>query len=214
MDALAPLIPLIPALAALLIGVSHFGGLLNGKASEGTTFLIASTSIYISALLCLSLLWAGANNLLAGSYQAGTWLNAGNLTIPVNFLSTGVGIVLSTLFALLFVIIFRFSRNYLHSETGFHRFFMLLSLFAASIFMILLSGNIIGTFIGWELAGMCSFFLIAFAWHRDNASTNACLVFVTNRIGDASFILGAALCYLWLGTLDWNSINTADTRYT
>ena len=89
--------------------------------------------------------------------------------------------ILAALFAILLFIIIRFSINYLHREAGFHRFFFLLSLFASAMLLLVLSGNAVGTFIGWEIAGLCSYLLIAYAYDRPVAASNATRVFVTNR---------------------------------
>lgn len=207
MDSLILLVPLLPALAAFSIGLGIFSGLLAGIRSQATTARLACSAVTISTILCLVLLWLDFTGQLNGQVQAGTWLVSGEFVIAVTFNSGGPGLLLSTLFSLLFVVIFRFSRNYLHGETGFHRFFMVLSLFAAAMYLLLLSANAVGTFFGWELAGLCSFLLIAFAWHRDNASRNACSVFIVNRVGDAFFVLGIVLCFFWLDTLNWAEIN-------
>lgn len=208
MDFLVTLIPLFPALAALAIGIGVFAGTLSGAAREPVTARLACWSVYLSTVLCLFLLLSGGDD-PAGRFVAGTWLASGDFVVEISFHSDGPGLLLGALFSLLFVVVFRFSRNYLHSEQGFHRFFLFLTLFAASTYLLLLSATAVGTFFGWELAGLCSFFLIAFAWHRHNASSNACRVFVTNRIGDAFFLLGILLSQHWLGSVDWQAIVAA-----
>ncbi len=208
MDALVFAIPLLPFLAALCIGIGHFSGFLTGVKSQAMTSRLAYSAINLSTLVALILLWAGYSDRLIGQAQAGMWLASDSLEVNLAFNTTGHGMLLSALYSLIFVVIFRFSRNYLHSESGYHRFFMLLCLFAGAMHLLLLSANSVGTFFGWELAGFCSFLLIAFAWHRDNASRNACSVFIVNRVGDAFFILGIVLCFSWLDTIDWEGINT------
>ena len=132
----------------------------------------------------------------------------------MNFITTGFSVTLAALFAILLFIIIRFSVNYLHREAGFHRFFFLLSLFASAMLLLVLSGNAIGTFIGWEIAGLCSYLLIAYAYDRPVAAFNATRVFVTNRIGDAGFILGMGLSYTWAKGLDWSQLNALSTQLT
>ena len=39
-------------------------------------------------------------------------------------------------------------------------------------------------------------------------------MFVTNRIGDAGFILGMGLSYTWAKGLDWSQINALSTQLT
>ena len=214
MDALSVVIPLFPLIAAAVIGVGHLLGVLNGEASEPTTAGIASWAITLSCLLSLTLLGADLLHKNAGSFGIGQWLGSGNLNIQMTFITTGFSVVLAALFAILLFIITRFSVNYLHREPGFHRFFFLLSLFSSAMLLLVLSGNAIGTFIGWEIAGLCSYLLIAYAYDRPVAAFNATRVFVTNRIGDAGFILGMGLSYTWAKGLDWSQLNALSTQLT
>jgi NADH-quinone oxidoreductase subunit M len=80
---------------------------------------------------------------------------------------------------------------------------MILSLFAAAMALLVMGGNAVLTFIGWEIAGLCSYLLISFFPDRPVAADNATRVFVTNRVGDAGFLLGIALAFHWLGSADW-----------
>jgi NADH:ubiquinone oxidoreductase subunit 5 (subunit L)/multisubunit Na+/H+ antiporter MnhA subunit len=63
-------------------------------------------------------------------------------------------------------------------------------LFLAGMLLIVLAGNAVLAFVGWELAGISSWLLIAYAWERPVATANALFVFVVNRVGDAGFLLG------------------------
>ena len=214
MDALAVLIPLLPFISAALIGIGHLSGILNGEASEGTTAVIATWAISMSCLLALVLLGADLLGKNTGLFSAGQWLTSDTLNIRVNFITTGFSVVLAALFSLLLVISIRFSINYMHREAGFHRFFFILSLFASAMLLLVLSGNAVGTFFGWEIAGCCSYLLIAYAYNRPIAAINATRVFVTNRIGDTGFILGTGLSYAWVDSINWNQLNAASAQLT
>ncbi|MFA6162979.1 MAG: proton-conducting transporter membrane subunit, partial [Methylobacter sp.] len=207
MDALVILIPLMPFIAATLIGMGHLFGAISGEASESTTADIANWAISMSCLLALTLLGADLLDKNAGSYSIGQWLDSDTLNVQMNFITTGFSVRLAALFSLLLVIILRFSVNYMHREAGYHRFFFILNLFASAMLLLVLSGNAVGTFIGWEIAGFCSYLLIAYAYDRPVAATNATRVFVTNRIGDAGFILGIGLSYAWIDSINWNDLN-------
>jgi NADH:ubiquinone oxidoreductase subunit 5 (subunit L)/multisubunit Na+/H+ antiporter MnhA subunit len=43
---------------------------------------------------------------------------------------------------------------------------MVLSLFAAAMALLVIGGNAVLTFVGWEVAGLCSYLLIAFFQDR------------------------------------------------
>ena len=212
MDALVVLIPLLPFTAAAIIGIGCLSGRLNGEADESTTAFIANWAISMSCLLALALLVADLLGKNTGSFSAGLWLTSDIINIAVNFITSGFSVVLAALFALLLVIVMRFSVNYLHREQGFHRFFFILSLFAAAMLLLVLSGNMVGTFFGWEIAGLCSYLLIAYAYHRPVAAHNATRVFVTNRIGDAGFILGIGLSIAWIDTVNWRDLHAMSAQ--
>ena len=71
MDALVVFIPLLPLLAAAVIGVGHLSGMLDGEARETTTAGIASWAITLSCLLALALLGADFLGKNAGSFGIG-----------------------------------------------------------------------------------------------------------------------------------------------
>jgi len=62
-------------------------------------------------------------------------------------------------------------------------------------------------FVGWELCGISSWLLIGYAYDRPVATGNALYAFLSNRIGDAGFILGISLAAWWLGTVEWAGIH-------
>ncbi len=214
MDALVVLIPLMPVLAAVVIGIGHLFGAIKGEASETFTALTATWTISMSCLLALALLGADMLHRNNGTFTVGLWLKSDNLDISLNFITTGFNVKLAALFAVLLMVITRFSINYMHREAGFHRFFFILSLFSSAMLLLVLSGNILGTFVGWEIAGLCSYLLIAYAYDRPVAVANATRVFVTNRIGDVGFVLGIGLSYMWAGSVNWSGLNAAATELT
>lgn len=214
MDALVVLIPLMPLVAASAIGIGHLFGAISGEADESTTADIAGWAITMSCLLALTLLGADLLGKNTGSYTIGHWLSSDTLDIQLNFITTGFNVRLAALFSVLLAIVIRFSIDYMHREVGYHRFFFILSLFSSAILLLVLAGNAVGTFIGWEVAGLCSYFLIAYAYDRPVAAANATRVFVTNRIGDAGFILGVGLSYAWIDSVNWSTINAASAQLT
>lgn len=209
MDALVILIPLMPFLAAVTIGIGHLFGIIKGESSETFTALAATWTISMSCLLTLALLGAELLQRNNGAFAVGLWLDSDALKIDFSFITIGFNVKLAALFAVLLTVIVRFSINYMHREAGFHRFFFILSLFSSAMLLLVLSGNAVGTFVGWEIAGLCSYLLIAYAYDRPVAVANATRVFVTNRIGDAGFILGIGLSYAWVDSVNWFDLNAA-----
>lgn len=200
------LIPSLPLLAAAAIALRVLSGRAAGDAAEPLTARLASgaTALALSHLLALDLL--ALNQGVPGQVHAGTWFSSGSFAVPLSFALDALSLPIATLVAAIALVTLRFSVNYLHREAGFHRFFLAMSLFSAGMLLIVLSGNAVLAFAGWELAGVSSFLLIGYAYERPAATGNALRAFVTNRIGDAGFILGIALAAIWLGTVEWHGI--------
>ncbi|MFL5339731.1 MAG: NADH-quinone oxidoreductase subunit L [Gemmataceae bacterium] len=101
-----------------------------------------------------------------------------------------------------------------HGEDGGHysrrgrysRFFMYLSLFCFSMLNLVLADNLFQIFVSWELVGICSYLLIGFYYERQSASNAANKAFITNRIGDAGFIIGLLIVWTYVGTLNFQEI--------
>jgi NADH-quinone oxidoreductase subunit L len=100
-----------------------------------------------------------------------------------------------------------------HSEDGhlvrrarFGRFFMYLSLFCFSMLNLVLGDNLFQVFVSWELVGLCSYLLIGFYFERRSASDAANKAFITNRVGDAGFILGLLIIFGYIGTFQFEEI--------
>ncbi len=198
------LIPALPWLAALWIGAGYLLGLNRGEAGESQTAVAANLAALISCLLALSFglfaLWQG----VPGQLHLGRWFSSGDFYLAIDFRLDWLGLSMSVLVSLIALLTLRFSVNYMHREAGFQRFFLLLSLFAGAMQLIVLAGNSLLLFVGWEIAGVSSFLLIGYAIEQPTATGNGVRTFVTNRIGDAGFILGIALSLFWIHGLDWS----------
>ena len=203
------LIPLLPLLAATWIAVGYLFGWNRGEAGEKETARVAVGAGALSALLAAALGLQAVIQGAPGQITLLRWLESGSYRIDIAFTLDALGLSLTLLVALLAFLTLKFSVNYMHREAGFQRFFLVLSLFMAAMELIVMAGNAALVFIGWELAGVSSYLLIAYAFDRPIATANANRAFVTNRIGDAGFVLGIFLSFQWLGGIDWPHIASA-----
>jgi NADH:ubiquinone oxidoreductase subunit 5 (subunit L)/multisubunit Na+/H+ antiporter MnhA subunit len=207
---LAMLIPLLPLLAALGIVVYVLSGQAAGDNSddrEPPTARLAEGAAWLALAGLLGLDGLALLEGAPGHVAVGTWFASGKFVVPISFVLDALSLPFATLVALIGVICLRFSRTYLHRELAFHRFFIGMSIFLAGMLLIVVSGNAVLTFVGWELAGVSSYLLIGYAYDRPVPTGNALYAFLTNRIGDAGFILGISLAAWWLGTVEWVEIS-------
>ncbi len=97
-------------------------------------------------------------------------------------------------------------HGHFHRRGRFGRFFMYLSLFCFSMLNLLLADNLFQIFVSWELVGICSFLLIGFYFERTSASNASNKAFITNRVGDAGFIIGMLIIWTYFGTFNFEQI--------
>jgi NADH-quinone oxidoreductase subunit L len=97
-------------------------------------------------------------------------------------------------------------HGHLHRRGRFGRFFMYLSLFCFSMLNLILADNLFQVFVSWELVGICSYLLIGHYYERTSASNAANKAFITNRVGDAGFIVGLMIVWTYFGTFEFDQI--------
>ncbi|WP_255210599.1 proton-conducting transporter membrane subunit [Methylogaea oryzae] len=91
----------------------------------------------------------------------------------------------------IFSVIVRYCRYYLHREAGYKRFFLTIFAFVLGLNMVVLSGSLDVLFAGWEIVGIASFLLIAFYRHRVQPIRNALRAYSIYRFCDIGLLLGA-----------------------
>ena len=83
----------------------------------------------------------------------------------------------------------------MHGTPGFPRYFSFVSLFLASMTLLVLADNFILMFAGWEGVGLCSYLLIGYWHHKPSAADAARKAFLVTRLGDVGLVLGIFM--LW-----------------
>ncbi|HVE87292.1 MAG TPA: NADH-quinone oxidoreductase subunit L [Myxococcales bacterium] len=199
------LIIALPLLGAAVCGL--FGRWL-GRANVG---LVACSSVAGSFLLSVLAFWAVNDRATvmisphgvepfpyAMGVDYGVWFSAGAFTthfgLMVDHLSGTMLMVVTGVGFLIHV----YSTEYMAHDPGYARYFAYLNLFVAMMLTLVLADNMVLTFVGWEGVGLCSYLLIGF-WYTDAAKAWAGRkAFITNRIGDFGFIIGASLLSVWV----------------
>lgn len=96
-----------------------------------------------------------------------------------------------------------FANAYLHREPGYHRFFLLYSLFLLGMIVTSLAGTIEMLFAGWELVGLSSALLVAFFHERTAPVQNGLRVWTVYRVADAAFLVAAVALHHLSGEGDF-----------
>ncbi len=196
-------IPLLPFLGFLI------NGLGRKSLSKKVVGFIGSGVIFLS--FCLSIIVfinAGKEGFVSQNINYFPFINLDKIHIPFEFqvdqltslfllIITGVGFLIHV-----------YSTSYMHEETqsGYGRYFSYLNLFVFSMLLLVMGGNYVVMFIGWEGVGLCSYLLIGF-WFKNNDYNNAAKkAFIMNRIGDVGFLLGIFWLLSSFGTVSYHDL--------
>jgi NADH-quinone oxidoreductase subunit L len=129
-----------------------------------------------------------------------SWISVGNMQINWEFLLDPLSALMIMVVTGVGTLIHLYSIGYMHGETGYYRFFSYLNLFCFAMLMLVLGGNALVMFIGWEGVGLCSYLLIGYYTEKKSAGDAAKKAFVVNRVGDFGFLLGLLTLYWTLGS--------------
>ena len=198
------LIPLLP-FAGFLIN-----GIVGGKLPK---WLVTTVGI-VAPLLSFALVVNASRGLLGMAPAASLpyvetpwqWINAGivrvNFSFALDQLSTVMLLVVTGVGFLIHV----YSVGYMHDDAGYARYFSYLNLFLFFMTTLVLAGNVLLMFVGWEGVGLASYLLIGFWFTKDSAANAGKKAFVVNRIGDFGFLIGIFLLLGNFGTLNFAAI--------
>jgi NADH-quinone oxidoreductase subunit L len=212
------LIPLLPALAALVNGLA--GVRFFSRRTSGVLACLAILAAFGLSVFAFVQLLARPVADRVHDVVLATWVPR----IPV-LLDTGVlggfsvtwGLRLDALAAVMLLVvtgigsvIHVYATGYMADEPrgGHARFFAYLNLFCAFMLLLVLGSNVLVMFVGWEGVGLASYLLIGFHYERTSAADAGRKAFLTNRIGDWGFLLGILLIFTTFGTFDFREIAT------
>src|SRR5437870_6734223 len=210
------LIPLLPALGALINGTRAFARPLTPK-NRAITNLVALGSTGLSALLAawtvFKYVGGGTDEAFQHAYY--TWMSAGlgqvgktladfaiDFALRIDPLSCTMLLIVTWIGFLIHV----YATGYMAHDTGYTRFFTYLNLFMFMMLLLILGANYIVMFVGWEGVGLCSYLLIGFYYEKNFAADAGKKAFIVNRIGDFGFILGIFLIFNTFGSADYSHV--------
>ncbi len=174
------LIVLLPALAAV-VGL----GLRRSRPFSG----LVATGTSSAVLLCAVLQLASTNDRVQTISTFGP-LSTGELAVPLELIADRTSAVLALAVAVVGLAVQVFSIWYLRDDHRYPVFAATVSLFLAGMLLVVQSGDLILTLVGWEVMGWCSYLLIGHVSTRESARRAAHKAFLVTRVADIGFYLG------------------------
>jgi NADH-quinone oxidoreductase subunit L len=138
-----------------------------------------------------------------------TWFSVGPESLEVAFYFDRLTAVMALIVTGVGSLIHVYSIGYMKEDKSYARYFAYLNLFLFFMLTLVLGRSLLVLFVGWEGVGLASYLLIGFWFEDPEKAAAGKKAFITNRIGDAGFLLGMFVVYGVLGTLDMDRINAA-----
>ncbi len=199
---------LLPIVVLPLAGF-FINGLLGNRLGNRFVSLVACglpIAAFIIAIRATMELLSGGTPLVQTVF---TWAQFADRSFEIAFYFDRLTAVMVLIVTGVGSLIHIYSTGYMHGDKSYARYFAYLNLFLFFMLMLVLGRSLLVLFVGWEGVGLASYLLIGF-WFEDPAKAAAGKkAFITNRVGDAGFLLGMFLLYRTLGTLQMDQINAA-----
>ena len=177
------LVVLLPALAALAGLGLRWSRPLAGLVATGTAALVLAFSVLELIL---------TDDRVQTISTLGP-LAAGELDVPLELLADRTSAVIALAVAVVGLAVQVFSIWYLRDDLRYPVFAATVSLFLAGMLLVVQSGDLILTLVGWEVMGWCSYLLIGHVSTRESARRAAHKAFLVTRVADIGFILGLVI---------------------
>ncbi|MFP5309793.1 MAG: NADH-quinone oxidoreductase subunit L [Actinomycetes bacterium] len=131
------------------------------------------------------------------------WIPAAGLQVSFDLLVDQLTAVMLLVVTGVGTLVHVYSVGYMWGDERYERFFAYLNLFLFSMLMLVLGSGFLTLFLGWELVGLSSYLLIGFWFEEREYASAAKKAFITNRVGDVSFMVAMFVVFSIFGTLDF-----------
>ena len=178
---------------------------LIGRRLGSRAWAIAVPAIIVTWLIALFVIGRALGGVYGEDglrFALWRWIPAGALQVDINLAVDQLTAVLLFVVTTVGMLVHVYSIGYMAHDPSRWRFFAYLNLFMFSMLLLVLAGNFVLLFAGWELVGLCSYLLIGFWYRRRSAALAAKKAFIVNRVGDVGFALGIFAIWTTVGTLD------------
>ena len=191
-----------------LIPLAPFVGfLVNGLCGRHLPKWLVTTVALLAPLASFCALLIDSNNSIIPCAETfGQWISIGTLHAGFSFALDQLSLVMLLVVTGVGFLIHIYSVGYMHDDPGYARYFSYLNLFLFFMTTLVLAGNVLVMFVGWEGVGLASYLLIGFWFQKPTAAAAGKKAFIVNRIGDFGFLIGIFLLLANFGTLTFSEI--------
>ncbi|MGW2582677.1 NADH-quinone oxidoreductase subunit 5 family protein [Streptomyces virginiae] len=178
---LAVLVPLLPFLGAV-------AGLLLGRNAPGFVRPLAILPTLGAAVLAVlvAVRQGGGETISAATELTPT----GSVPIELSLYLDGFAALVAVLVGVVATCVQLYSTAYLREDPRYPSYAALVSLFTSAMLLVVYSGDLMVLLVGWEVMGICSYFLVGHYWETEAARSASLKAFLVTKLGDVPFLIG------------------------
>lgn len=178
---LAVLVPLLPFLGAA-------AGLLLGRTAPGFVRPLAVLpTLAAAAIAVLVAVRQGGDKPIVASTQL---TPTGSVPIDLALYLDGFAVLVAVLVGVVASCVQIYSTGYLREDPRYPSYAALVSLFTSAMLLVVYSGDLMVLMVGWEIMGICSYFLVGHYWETPEARAASLKAFLVTKLGDVPFLFG------------------------
>ncbi|MFI0898637.1 NADH-quinone oxidoreductase subunit L [Streptomyces sp. NPDC020983] len=181
LTATAALVPLLPFLGAA-------AGLLLGRRAPG--FVRPLAVLPTAAAFVLAAVTAARQGTGAPTDAAHRLTVTGSVPIDLALHLDGFSVLTAVLVGLVATCVQLYSVSYLRHDARYPSYAALVSLFTAAMLLVVYTGDLMVLLVGWEVMGICSYFLVGHYWETEAARAASIKAFLVTKLGDVPFLIG------------------------
>ncbi|MFF5787668.1 NADH-quinone oxidoreductase subunit L [Streptomyces sp. NPDC012693] len=178
---LAVLVPLLPFLGSV-------AGLLLGRTAPGLVRPLAVLPTLAAAVLAVlvAVRQGGGKTIEAATQLTPT----GSVPIDLALYIDGFAALVAVLVGVVATCVQIYSTGYLREDPRYPSYAALVSLFTSAMLLVVYSGDLMVLLVGWEIMGICSYFLVGHYWETPEARSASLKAFLVTKLGDVPFLIG------------------------
>ncbi|MEU3204286.1 NADH-quinone oxidoreductase subunit L [Streptomyces cyaneofuscatus] len=178
---LAALVPLLPFLGAV-------AGPALGRTAPGFVRPLAILPTLTAAVLAVlvAVRQGGGRAIDAATQLTPT----GSVPIDLALHLDGFAVLVAVLVTVVATCVQLYSTAYLRDDARYPSYAALVSLFTSAMLLVVYSGDLMVLLVGWEIMGICSYFLVGHYWETPEARAASLKAFLVTKLGDVPFLIG------------------------
>jgi len=197
-EATVQLTVLLPALAAL-------AGLLLRRRRALSGLVAVGAGALVLVLAVVQITETAVQSTVVSTFGP---LPVGELQVPLTLLADRTAALVALAVAVVGLAVQVFSIWYLRDDARYAVFAATVSLFLAAMLLLVQSGDLVLTLVGWEVMGWCSYLLIGHVSARESARRAAHKAFLVTRFADIGFVIGLVILAVGAGSTDIAAVVT------